>query len=67
VRIEQAAVVYATNWGEMFCRTFTRPGQLFERNPSLFLSEKLEQPVPEPPRMAQFVPKGSQCKRIVLA
>lgn len=67
VRIEQAAVIYATNWGEMFCRTFIRPGQLFERNPAMFLSEKLEQPVPEPPKMALFLPKGSQCKRIILA
>ena len=65
-RVEQAVVIYATNWGEMFCRTFLRPGQLFETNPSRFLAQKLDQPVPQPPEMTMFVPKGSQCRRINL-
>jgi adenylate cyclase class 1 len=29
-RIERASVIYSTNWGEMFCRIFQRPGPLFE-------------------------------------
>ncbi|MCJ2165901.1 MULTISPECIES: class I adenylate cyclase [unclassified Pseudodesulfovibrio] len=65
-RIEQAAVLYTTNWGEMFCRTFLRPGQILERSPSQFLAHKLDQPVPDPPKMSLFVPKGSQCKRFPL-
>jgi len=66
-RVEQAAVIYATNWGEMYCRTFLRPGQMFETNPSLFLAQKLDQPVTEKPEMSMFLPKGAQCKRITLA
>lgn len=65
-KVEQATVIYATNWGEMFCRTFLRPGQLFENTPSLFLAQKLEQPMEELPEMTLFTPKGSQCKRINL-
>lgn len=64
--IDQATVIYTTNWGEMFCRTFVRPGQILETNPSLFLERKLDQPVPTPPQMALFTPKGAQCKRISL-
>lgn len=64
--VEQAAVIYSTNWGELFCRSFFKPGQLFEQKPSQFLMQKLEQPVPAPPEMTQFSPKGSQCKRINL-
>nr|WP_321258080.1 class I adenylate cyclase [uncultured Pseudodesulfovibrio sp.] len=65
-RIDKAAVVYATNWGEMYCRTFVHPGQMFETTPSLFLAQKLDQPIIEKPEMSMFLPKGSQCKRITL-
>nr|WP_287410586.1 class I adenylate cyclase [Pseudodesulfovibrio sp.] len=65
-RVDQAAVIYATNWGEMYCRTFLRPGQMFESNPSLFLAQKLDQPITETPKMSLFLPKGAQCKRISL-
>ncbi|EGB14279.1 adenylate cyclase [Pseudodesulfovibrio mercurii] len=65
-RIEQAAVIYATNWGEMFCRTFVRPGQLFEHSPARFLSEKIGQPLAEAAQLGLFAPKGSQCRRISL-
>jgi adenylate cyclase class 1 len=66
-KVEQATAIYATNWGEMFCRTFLRPGQLFENTPSQFLVQKLEQPMEGMPEMGLFIPKGSQCKRINLA
>ena len=66
-KIEQATVIYSTNWGEMFCRTFPRPGQLFERAPSQFLAQKLGQPIDGSLEMALFLPRGSQCKRINLA
>ncbi|WP_319471961.1 class I adenylate cyclase [uncultured Pseudodesulfovibrio sp.] len=65
-KIEQAAVIYTTNWGEMYCRTFNNPGPLFEKEPSRFLAQKLEQPVDGIPEMLLFIPKGSQCKRINL-
>jgi adenylate cyclase class 1 len=65
-RIEQAAVIYSTNWGELFCRTFSRPGPLLERHPSKFLADNLPHPVTDIPEMILFIPKGSQCKRINL-
>ncbi len=65
-RIEQVAVIYSTNWGEMFCRTFPRPGQLLEHNPTVFLSEKIDQSIALSPKLGIFTPKGAQCKRISL-
>ncbi|WP_207260358.1 class I adenylate cyclase [Desulfovibrio sp. Huiquan2017] len=65
-RIEHAAVIYSTNWGEMFCRTFIRPGRIFERNPARFLAEKAGQALAETPQLGLFIPKGSQCRRISL-
>ncbi|MEF2231396.1 MAG: class I adenylate cyclase, partial [Pseudodesulfovibrio sp.] len=65
-RVEQASVIYTTNWGEMFCRTFLRPGPAFEEMPSRFLAQNLEQAMADLPEMALFIPKGSQCKRITL-
>jgi adenylate cyclase class 1 len=65
-KIEQASVIYATNWGEMFCRTFLNPGPLLEKHPSRFLAQNLDQPVTDMPEMILFLPKGSQCKRISL-
>ncbi|MBG0791815.1 MAG: class I adenylate cyclase [Desulfovibrionaceae bacterium] len=65
-KVEMATVIYATNWGEMFCRSFARPGQMFEEHPSRFLSQKLDQPMDGTAEMALFTPKGSQCKRINL-
>ncbi len=65
-KIEQAAVIYATNWGEMYCRTFLRPDPIIEQTPSKFLAQNLDQPVSGVPEMLLFIPKGSQCKRINL-
>jgi adenylate cyclase class 1 len=64
--IERASAIYATNWGEMFCRTFIRPGQLFEHSPSRFLAEKIGQSLAETAELGLFTPKGSQCRRINL-
>lgn len=65
-KVERVAVIYTTNWGEMYCRTFTNPGKEFEEFPSRFLAKHLEQPVADVPNMILFIPKGSQCKRINL-
>ncbi|WP_419785069.1 class I adenylate cyclase [Pseudodesulfovibrio sp.] len=63
-RVNQASIIYTTNWGEMFCRTFIQPGPEFEKMPSRFLAKNLDQPVTTTPEMFLFIPKGSQCKRI---
>ena len=65
-KIEQAAVIYATNWGEMYCRTFIKPGPLLEKQASRFLIKNLDHPMVGIPEMVLFLPKGSQCKRINL-
>ncbi|MGL1864052.1 MAG: class I adenylate cyclase [Pseudodesulfovibrio sp.] len=64
--IEQASVIYTTNWGEMYCRTFLKPDQQLAEHASEFLRKHLDHPVPKTPEMLQFLPKGSQCKRINL-
>lgn len=64
--VEQASVIYTTNWGEMYCRSFIKPGQLLAEHASRFLEKNLNHPVPTPPEMLMFIPKGSQCKRINL-
>ncbi|OIQ52142.1 Adenylate cyclase [Pseudodesulfovibrio hydrargyri] len=65
-RIERVSVIYSTNWGEMFCRTFLQPGPLFERDPARFLAEKVGQTLSETVKLGLFTPKGSQCRRITL-
>ncbi|MDD4951623.1 MAG: class I adenylate cyclase [Desulfovibrionaceae bacterium] len=62
--IVQVSVLYATNWGEMFCRTVDNPGPKLEKRPSAFLQEVLAQPQPEPPQIKIFTPKGAKCRRI---
>ncbi|BCS87861.1 class I adenylate cyclase [Pseudodesulfovibrio sediminis] len=65
-RIEEATVIYATNWGEMFCRSFQRPGQMLEANATQFLTQKLDQPITDAIALGLFIPRGSQCRRISL-
>jgi adenylate cyclase class 1 len=65
-RIERASVIYSTNWGEMFCRTFLHPGPLFERDPARFVAEKIGQSLAENIKLGLFTPKGSQCRKITL-
>ncbi len=64
--VEQASVIYTTNWGEMYCKTFIKPDKLLMEHASQFLAKNLDHPVPSPPEMLLFLPKGSQCKRINL-
>jgi adenylate cyclase class 1 len=65
-RIEQVSIIYSTNWGEMYCRSFDKPGPDLERQPSQFLVENLAHPIADIPEMTVFIPKGSQCKRVNL-
>jgi adenylate cyclase class 1 len=65
-RIETIAVVYTTNWGEMFCKTFVNPAENVASMPFKFLTDNLDHSVPSPPLMTQFVPKGAQCKRLTI-
>jgi adenylate cyclase class 1 len=63
-KIIQASVIYATNWGELFCQGFDNPPQLLSVSPLTFLRENLSRAVPPRPEVKIFVPKRSACPRI---
>lgn len=66
-KIIQASVIYATNWGELFCQGFDNPPPLLSTSPLTFLRENLARPVPPMPELKIFVPKKSACPRIKIA
>jgi len=63
-KIIQASVIYATNWGELFCQGFDNPPQLLSVSPLTFLRENLSRAVPPRPEVKIFIPKRSACPRI---
>ncbi|MDQ7835170.1 MAG: class I adenylate cyclase [Humidesulfovibrio sp.] len=63
-KILQASVIYATNWGELFCQGFDNPPQLLSLSPLTFLRENLARTVPSRPEVKIFIPKKSACPRI---
>ncbi|MHC1700705.1 MAG: class I adenylate cyclase [Humidesulfovibrio sp.] len=63
-KIIQASVIYATNWGELFCQGFDNPPQLLSLSPLTFLRENLARAVPPRPELKIFIPKKSACPRI---
>ncbi|HMM38058.1 MAG TPA: class I adenylate cyclase [Desulfovibrio sp.] len=65
-KIVTASVVYATNWGEVFCLTVRNPDQKILKQASSFLRDVLPQPLPQPPEMGLYIPRKSQCPRIRL-
>ncbi|MCM0753791.1 class I adenylate cyclase [Desulfovibrio aminophilus] len=65
-KIVTASVVYATNWGEVFCLTARNPDQKILKQASAFLRDVLPQPLPQPPEMGLYIPRKSQCPRIRL-
>jgi adenylate cyclase class 1 len=62
--ISDLAVIYATNWGEMFCRTFTDPKPTETEYASHFLHNSLEQPPADEIEIETFAPRGSHAPRI---
>ncbi len=62
--IEEAAVVYSTNWGEMFCRVtpYTAKGLALE--PFTFLKTSLGLDCSRLSRLDSFVPDRSRCPDI---
>lgn len=65
-KVAVVSVVYATNWGELFCRTVPNPDAKLLKQASAFLHDILPQSTPEPPEMGLYLPKKSQCPRIRL-
>ncbi len=62
-RVALAHVVYATNWGEVFCRRFTDPPPGLKRRASAFLKTNLAQKVSPGVVMKAYFPKRSQVTR----
>ena len=65
-KVAVVSIVYATNWGELFCRTVPNPDAKLLKQASAFLHDIVPQATPEPPQMGLYLPKKSQCPRIRL-
>ncbi|MBU1228686.1 MAG: class I adenylate cyclase [Proteobacteria bacterium] len=63
-KILLASVIYATNWGEVFCQSFENPAPLLAVSPLTFLRENLSRKVPSRPELKIFIPKKSACPRV---
>ncbi|MDO9083340.1 MAG: class I adenylate cyclase [Humidesulfovibrio sp.] len=63
-KIIQASVIYATNWGEVFCQSFENPAPLLAVSPLTFLRESLTRNVPHHLELKIFIPKKSACPRV---
>jgi adenylate cyclase class 1 len=65
-KIMDVAVIYSTNWGELFCITIQGAGEGLRKDPVEFLRKHTRQDVSEPPVMECFVPTRSKCPPLKL-
>lgn len=63
-RILTVSVLYATNWGEVFCQSFENPPLALQKAPQAFLRESLAKPVDADTQTRVFMPKKSAAPRI---
>lgn len=61
-----ASVLYATNWGEVFCQTFDNPSLALQKSPLGFLRESLARPITQNIELRAFSPKKSTAPRLKL-
>ncbi|NJB68902.1 adenylate cyclase class 1 [Desulfobaculum xiamenense] len=61
--ITEVSVIYATNWGELFCRTISVVDTTILDNPIQFLLENVEQEFTQPPEIDFFAPDRSSFPR----
>lgn len=64
--IETVAVVYSTNWGEMFCQTVHKPDESIQEHTSDYLDSVLEHSLDVDAEFTLFMPRGAQCPRLTL-
>lgn len=64
--IESLAVIFSTNWGEMFCKTFRTPDPSVAEDAGAFLESALEHKLAVDPELGIFMPRGAQCPRLTL-
>jgi adenylate cyclase class 1 len=62
-----ASVLYATNWGEVFCQSFDNPSLALQKSPLAFLRENLARPITQDIELRAFSPKKSAAPRLKLS
>jgi adenylate cyclase class 1 len=62
-----ASVLYATNWGEVFCQSFDNPSLALQKSPLAFLRESLARPITQAIELRAFSPKKSAAPRLKLS
>lgn len=65
-KILTASVLYATNWGEVFCQTFDNPSLALQKAPLAFLREGLAKPITQQVELRAFMPKKSTAPKLKL-
>lgn len=65
-KILSVTVLYATNWGEVFCQSFDNPPLTLQKAPLAFLKDSLAKPMPRQPELRFFQPKKSAAPRLKL-
>lgn len=65
-KVLTASVIYATNWGEVYCQTFDNPSPILLKSPLGFLRESLARPMPQNIEIKSYAPKRSACPRLRL-
>jgi len=65
-KVLTASVIYATNWGEVYCQSFDNPSPVLLKSPLGFLRESLARSLPQNIELKAFVPKRSACPRLRL-
>ncbi|HWR03831.1 MAG TPA: class I adenylate cyclase, partial [Humidesulfovibrio sp.] len=63
-KILTVSVLYATNWGEVFCQSFDNPSLTLQKAPLAFLRESLARPIDTLTQLRVFMPKKSTAPRL---
>jgi adenylate cyclase class 1 len=64
--VREAALLYATNWGELFCLPRTASPETIAAKPQAFFRDNLPPPLAESARVEVFWPPKSKCPKIPL-
>ena len=65
-RLKSMALVWRTNWGEVFCASPKPQDSMLKIPASEWLKKTLPQAMPQPPRIKAYYAKGSLCPRLKL-
>ncbi|GAB7081368.1 hypothetical protein JCM14635_30410 [Megalodesulfovibrio paquesii] len=65
--LRQAAIIYATSWGELFCRPMARQLDQFEHAPLASLRANCHAPLSPEMTFSFHTPRRAQCRDVFLA